>query len=152
MTRFPNQKYHLWNSSLILLRKGQGHPQAFADRASKYPMDSSKYNIKLKRLRYHHLDLEVFFRYCGIDAGHNTFCPCPDSHSQAPFHIGMQRFDVPAGEHPPDLREGDELQPPDADIFLNPIPALERIPAGNQPDFSQIVSDSYQTKFTSNLF
>ena len=60
---------------------------------------------KLKRLRHHHLDLDVLFGCCKIDAGHNPFGPGSDPQTRRPLHIGVQCFNVPGGCHPSDFHK-----------------------------------------------
>ena len=63
------------------MRAGQPDPRVY------------RFDLKLKRLRYHHLNLEVLFRNGGINASHNTFCPCPDTKTQAQWTRVFEKKD-----------------------------------------------------------
>ena len=84
--------------------------------------------LELKRLSNHHLNFKAFTRRSWIDSGHQAFGPEAHPQACAPFHVLMQIFDVPIRRHPADFDKRYKLQPLDPKVFLQPGPAVKRIP------------------------
>ena len=55
----------------------------------------------------------------------------------------MQSLEVPYGRHSPDLHKWYELQPLDANVFLDPRPAVKRVPAGYHPQLGRVINSRF---------
>ena len=72
---------------------------------------------ELERLANHHLHPGPFVGHGGVDADYDALGPGPEAKTDIPFHVGMQRIEVPFGCYSPDFCKGYELQPLDSNVF-----------------------------------